>query len=68
MKYQLLTKIHDRTAVVGVIGLALRHGSGQGYVGLPLAVAFAEQGFPVTFDCGSVQGSALTWMAARWPR
>jgi len=27
----------------------LRHGSGQGYVGLPLAVAFAEQVFPVTF-------------------
>ncbi|MBM4460279.1 MAG: hypothetical protein FJ011_21355 [Chloroflexi bacterium] len=43
MKQQLLTKIHDRTATVAVVGL--------GYVGLPLAVAFAEQGFPVTFDC-----------------
>ncbi|MBK9230434.1 MAG: hypothetical protein IPO15_06095 [Anaerolineae bacterium] len=39
MKDQLLTKIHDHTAVVAVIGL--------GYVGLPLAVAFAEKGFPV---------------------
>jgi len=39
MKQQLLTKIHDRTATVAVVGL--------GYVGLPLAVAFAEKGFPV---------------------
>jgi UDP-N-acetyl-D-glucosamine dehydrogenase len=39
MKDQLLSKIHDRSAVVAVIGL--------GYVGLPLAVAFAEQGFAV---------------------
>jgi UDP-N-acetyl-D-glucosamine dehydrogenase len=39
MKNQLLSKINDHTAVVSVIGL--------GYVGLPLAVAFAERGFPV---------------------
>ncbi len=39
MKDQLLSKIHDRTAVVSIIGL--------GYVGLPLAAAFAETGFPV---------------------
>jgi UDP-N-acetyl-D-glucosamine dehydrogenase len=39
MDDQLLRKIHDRTVVVSVIGL--------GYVGLPLAVAFAERGFPV---------------------
>ncbi len=39
MKDQLLTKIEDRSAVVAIIGL--------GYVGLPLAVAFAEKGFPV---------------------
>ncbi|MFZ1554410.1 MAG: hypothetical protein WAV53_23685 [Anaerolineae bacterium] len=38
MKDQLLSKIHDHTAVVAVIGL--------GYVGLPLAVAVAERGFP----------------------
>jgi UDP-N-acetyl-D-glucosamine dehydrogenase len=39
MNNQLLSKINDHTAVVSVIGL--------GYVGLPLAVAFAERGFPV---------------------
>jgi UDP-N-acetyl-D-glucosamine dehydrogenase len=39
MKEQLLAKIHDRSAVVGVIGL--------GYVGLPLAMEFAKAGFRV---------------------
>jgi len=39
MKDQLLQKIQERKAVVAVVGL--------GYVGLPLAVAFAERGFPV---------------------
>jgi len=39
MKDQLLAKIRDRSAAVAIIGL--------GYVGLPLAVAFAEKGFPV---------------------
>ena len=39
MKDQLLAKIHDHTAVVAVLGL--------GYMGLPLAVSFAEKGFPV---------------------
>jgi UDP-N-acetyl-D-glucosamine dehydrogenase len=39
MKDQLLQRIHDRTAVVGIIGL--------GYVGLPLAVEFAKAGFHV---------------------
>ena len=38
-KQRLLERIHDRTAVVGVIGL--------GYVGLPLAVEFAKAGFRV---------------------
>ena len=38
-KQQLLARIHDRSAVVGVIGL--------GYVGLPLAVEFAKAGFHV---------------------
>jgi UDP-N-acetyl-D-glucosamine dehydrogenase len=37
---QLLSKIADRSARVGVIGL--------GYVGLPLALLFEESGFPVT--------------------
>src|SRR3989442_7066605 len=37
---QLIRKIDQRTARLGVIGL--------GYVGLPLAVEFAEAGFRVT--------------------
>jgi len=39
MKEQLLQRIQDRTATVGVIGL--------GYVGLPLAVEFGKAGFQV---------------------
>jgi UDP-N-acetyl-D-glucosamine dehydrogenase len=38
-KERLLAKIQDRSAVVGIIGL--------GYVGLPLAMEFAEAGFTV---------------------
>jgi UDP-N-acetyl-D-glucosamine dehydrogenase len=38
-KDQLLARINDRSAVIGVIGL--------GYVGLPLAVEFAKAGFHV---------------------
>jgi UDP-N-acetyl-D-glucosamine dehydrogenase len=42
----LKSKIRDRTARIGVVGL--------GYVGLPLAVEFAKQGFDVTgFDVDS---------------
>jgi UDP-N-acetyl-D-glucosamine dehydrogenase len=46
----LLAKIQDRTATVGVIGL--------GYVGLPLALTFAENGFSVIgfdLDAGKVE-------------
>jgi UDP-N-acetyl-D-glucosamine dehydrogenase len=39
IKEKILEKIADRTAVVGVVGL--------GYVGLPLAVEFAQVGFKV---------------------
>jgi UDP-N-acetyl-D-glucosamine dehydrogenase len=39
MKAQLLDRIADRSAVVGVVGL--------GYVGLPLAMEFARAGFRV---------------------
>lgn len=39
MQQQLLAKINDRSAVVGIIGL--------GYVGLPLAMEFAKAGFRV---------------------
>src|SRR5262245_24381373 len=35
----LLARIRERTATVGIIGL--------GYVGLPLARAFTDRGFPV---------------------
>ena len=43
MKKKLIDKIHDRTAKIGIIGL--------GYVGLPLAVEYAEGGFTVVgFD------------------
>jgi UDP-N-acetyl-D-glucosamine dehydrogenase len=39
MKSEVLQRIEDRSAVIGVIGL--------GYVGLPLAVEFAKAGFHV---------------------
>src|ERR671937_76986 len=39
MKNELLERIRDRSAKVGVVGL--------GYVGLPLAVEFAKAGFRV---------------------
>ena len=39
MKAQVLGRIHDRSAVIGVVGL--------GYVGLPLAMEFAKAGFRV---------------------
>ena len=48
----LLERIEDRTAHVGIIGL--------GYVGLPLAVAFAEAGFRVTgIDIDPAKVSAI---------
>ncbi len=37
MKNDLQSKINDKTAVIGIIGL--------GYVGLPLAVEFANNNF-----------------------
>lgn len=43
MKDQLLQKINDKTIVIGIIGM--------GYVGLPLALEFAEKGFlTIGFD------------------
>ena len=39
MKDRLLTKLNDRSAVIGVVGI--------GYVGLPLALEFAAVGFRV---------------------
>ena len=39
MKQQLINKLTDKTAVIGVVGL--------GYVGLPLALRYAEAGYEV---------------------
>jgi UDP-N-acetyl-D-glucosamine dehydrogenase len=48
----LLARISDRTAQVGIVGM--------GYVGLPLALLFNEQGFPVTgFDIDAAKVSTL---------
>ncbi len=48
----ILTRIQDRTAVVGIIG--------QGYVGLPLALVFEEAGFRVVgFDVDPAKIEAL---------
>jgi len=50
---ELLSKIENRTAQVGVIGL--------GYVGLPLALLFDEERFPVTgFDIDTNKVRALS--------
>ena len=48
----LLTKINDKTAVIGIVGL--------GYVGLPLTLRFAEVGFRVIgFDIDQTKVDAL---------
>ena len=48
----IVSRITDRTAVVGIIG--------QGYVGLPLALVFEEAGFPVVgFDVDPAKIDAL---------
>ena len=39
MKTQLINKLNNHTAVIGIIGL--------GYVGLPLALRYAEAGYTV---------------------
>jgi UDP-N-acetyl-D-glucosamine dehydrogenase len=52
VKDTLLRRLNDRTAVVGVVGL--------GYVGLPLALRFAEVGYPVIgFDIDPAKVEAL---------
>jgi UDP-N-acetyl-D-glucosamine dehydrogenase len=49
----LVERCKSRTARVGVIGL--------GYVGLPLALRFAEAGFPVVgFDIDATKAAAIT--------
>ena len=39
LKTNLIKKFEDRSALIGIVGI--------GYVGLPLAVVFAEAGFKV---------------------
>ncbi len=53
-KQELLSKIERREALVGIIGL--------GYVGLPLAAAFARKGVPVL---GFEKSSEKVWKLAR---
>ena len=51
-KQTLLTKINEGKALIGIIGL--------GYVGLPLALAYAEKGFSVLgFDVDAAKVKAL---------
>src|ERR1700733_14924174 len=53
LKEELITKLQSRAAKVGVIGL--------GYVGLPIALLFSEEGFRVTgFDIDSTKIDMLT--------
>jgi len=48
MKKQLLSRIKDKTLIIGIIGL--------GYVGLPLALRFAEVGYRVVgFDIDKIK-------------
>ncbi|AXK39020.1 nucleotide sugar dehydrogenase [Crenobacter cavernae] len=52
MKNALIKKIHDKTAVIGIVGL--------GYVGLPLMLRFAEVGYKVLgFDIDASKVDAL---------
>ena len=52
MKNQLLSRINDKIAVVGIVGL--------GYVGLPLALRFIEAGYHVVgFDIDQVKINIL---------
>jgi UDP-N-acetyl-D-glucosamine dehydrogenase len=51
-KHQFISKVQDRTAKVGIIGL--------GYVGLPLALLYSEEKFAITgFDIDQKKVDAL---------
>ena len=39
MKQELINKLSDRSAIIGIVGL--------GYVGMPLSISFANSGFKV---------------------
>jgi UDP-N-acetyl-D-glucosamine dehydrogenase len=52
LKGEAITRLHSKTAHIGIIGL--------GYVGLPLALLFTEEGFRVTgFDIDTHKVDAL---------
>jgi UDP-N-acetyl-D-glucosamine dehydrogenase len=52
LKEEMIAKLRSRSANIGVIGL--------GYVGLPLALLFTEEGFPVTgFDIDTAKIETL---------
>ena len=52
MKNEILTKINDNSATIGIIGL--------GYVGLPLVIRFVEENFEVIgFDIDSAKCNSL---------
>lgn len=54
LKAEVITRLQSRAANIGVIGL--------GYVGLPLALLFTEEGFPVTgFD---IDGTKIDKLAS----
>ncbi len=52
IKHQLIQKLGDRTAIIGIIGL--------GYVGLPLAIRYAQVGYTVLgFDIDPVKAEKI---------
>jgi UDP-N-acetyl-D-glucosamine dehydrogenase len=52
MRYEVIKKIHNQSAVIGILGL--------GYVGLPLILRFSEAGFKVLgFDIDSHKVESL---------
>lgn len=53
MKEQLISKLKDKSAKIGIVGL--------GYVGLPLVIRYAEEGYPVVgFDVDAAKVESLT--------
>ena len=53
MKQELIDKLDNKTAVIGIVGL--------GYVGIPLALRYAEAGYKVVgFDIDPVKAEKIT--------
>ena len=52
MKQELICKLSDRSAIIGVVGL--------GYVGIPLSISFSNSGFKVIgFDIDVAKTDAI---------